>query len=138
MSHRDPRPGTLAASGRPGRRGSWWPRPWPGGLVDRLRGLTGPGRRGHGDAVRAGYALRRRQEANLQRLACPACRPPRPGEVAGDSAGMVAPTRSDEHAAGGGVTYGLAATAATTPGRQRHVLAVGALGHESLEQAHGT
>ena len=88
MSHLDPRLGTLAASGRSGCGGSWWRGPWLWGLVDRLRGLTGPGRRSHADAVRAGYALRRRQEANLQRLACPACRPPRPGEVAGDSAGM--------------------------------------------------
>jgi hypothetical protein len=138
MSHLDPRPGTLAASARPGRGGSWRPGPWLGGLVDRLRGLTGPGRRGHADAIGAGYALRRRQEANLQRLACPACRPPQPGEVAGDSAGIVAPTRPDEHAAGGGVTYGLAAGAAMGPGRQRQAAVVGALGHESLEQAHGT
>jgi hypothetical protein len=35
------------------------------------------------------------------------------------------------------VTYGLAATAAT-PGRPRQAAVVGALGHESLEQAHGT
>jgi hypothetical protein len=138
MSHLDPRPGTMAASGRPGRGGSWWPGPWLRGLVDRLRGLPGPGRRGHADGIRAGYALRRRQEANLQRLACPACRPPRPGEVAGDSAGIVAPTLPDEHAAGGGVTYRVAATAATTLGRQRQVLVVGALAHESLEHAHGT
>lgn len=138
MSQPDPRPGTLAASGRPAGAGSWRPGPWLGGLVDRLRRLTGSGRRGHADAVRAGYALRRRQEANLQRLACPACRPPQPGEVAGDSAGIVAPTRRNQHAAGGGVTYGLAAGAATTPGRQRQAAAVGALGHESLEQAHGT
>jgi hypothetical protein len=99
MSHLDPGPGTLAASGRPARVGSGWPGPWLRGLVDRLLGLTGPGRRGHADAVRAGYALRRRQEANLQRLACPACRPPRPREAAGDSAGIVTPTRPDEHAA---------------------------------------
>jgi hypothetical protein len=138
MSHLDPRPRTLAASGRPGRGGSWWLGPWLGGLVAWLRGLAGPGRQGHADAVQAGYALRRRQEANLQRLACPACRPPRPGEVAGDSAGIVAPTLPDEHAAGGGVTYGLAATAATTLGHQRQAAVVGALGHESLEQAHGT
>jgi hypothetical protein len=138
MSQPDPRPGILTASGPPGRAGSRWPGPWLRGLVDRLRGLTGSGRRGHADAVRAGYALRRRQEANLQRLACPACRSPRPSEAAGDSAGIAALTLPDEHAAGGGVTYGLAATAATTPGRPRQAAVVGALGHESLEQAHGT
>jgi len=138
MSHLDPRPGTLTASGRPGRGSSRWPGPWLKGLVDRVLRQTGQGRRGHTDAVRAGYALRRRQEANLQRLACPACRPPRPGEAAGDSAGIVAPTRPDEHAPGGGATYGLAATAATELGRQRRVSVVAALGHESLEQAHGT
>jgi hypothetical protein len=60
---------------------SWspWPQSRLRGLLARLLAGAFPRRSGHAAAVRAGYALRRRQEANLQRLACPACRPPRPG-----------------------------------------------------------
>jgi hypothetical protein len=41
-------------------------------LLSRLRTA---GRCRRGDAFHAGYALRDRQTANRQRLACPACRP---------------------------------------------------------------
>jgi hypothetical protein len=104
MSQPDPRPGILTASGPPGRAGSRWPGPWLRGLVDRLRGLTGPGRRSHVDAVRAGYALRRRQEAtgsgSPARLAAPRgrARPPViPPECASSSSGAEEHRKEEHH-----------------------------------------
>jgi len=45
-------------------------------LYSLLARLRAPRRCRHGDgAFHAGYALRDRQTANRQRLACPACRP---------------------------------------------------------------
>jgi hypothetical protein len=79
MRHPDPRPGICIAVAGPDRGGSPRPRPGLRGLLMRLLQAAWPERRGQADALEAGYALRRRQEANRQRLACPACRPPGSG-----------------------------------------------------------
>jgi hypothetical protein len=57
-----PRPSGLPVAAHPGRRGF---------LLAVLARLLPPSRSG---GFGAGYALRRRQEANRARLACPACR----------------------------------------------------------------
>jgi len=57
-----PRPRGLAVAVHAGRRGF---------LLELLARLLPPYRSG---GFAAGYALRRRQEANRARLACPACR----------------------------------------------------------------
>ena len=57
-----PRPSGLTVAAHPDRRGF---------LLDLLARLLPPARSG---GFGAGYALRRRQEANRARLACPACR----------------------------------------------------------------
>jgi hypothetical protein len=85
MRHPDPRPGTLVAVTCAERAGSPWPGPWLRGLVARLLAAAWPGHAGQAAAIQTGYMLRRRQEANLQRLACPACRPPGPRGADGDS-----------------------------------------------------
>jgi hypothetical protein len=56
-----PRPSVLTVAANPGRSGF---------LLELLARLLPPARSSFG----AGYALRRRQEANRARLACPACR----------------------------------------------------------------
>jgi hypothetical protein len=88
MRHPDPRPAIPVALACSDRGRSPWPGPRLRGLVARLLEAAWPGRGGQAAAIQAGYMLRRRQEANLQRQACPACRPPRPGGADGDSAGM--------------------------------------------------
>ena len=86
MRHPDPRPGTLVAVTCAERAGSPWPGPWLRGLVVWLLEAAWPGHGGQAAAIQTGYMLRRRQEANLQRLACPACRPPGARGAARDSA----------------------------------------------------
>jgi hypothetical protein len=56
------RPRCLAVAAHPDRRGF---------LLELLARLLPPTR---SDGFGAGYALRRRQEANRARLSCPACR----------------------------------------------------------------
>jgi hypothetical protein len=66
---RPPTPATVAASSNRGL--------FPLDLGDLLGRLL-PGARldpSDADGFRAGYELRRRQEANRARLSCPACRP---------------------------------------------------------------
>jgi hypothetical protein len=110
MCHPDPRPGIPVASASSDRAGSPWPGPWLRALV--VRPLKWPGQ---GAAIQAGYTLRRRQEANLQRLACPACRPPGARGAGRDSAG-IRPPDADRHGTERGVRYGLALEAALRPG----------------------
>jgi hypothetical protein len=62
MPEPHPRPSGLAVAAHPDRRGS---------LLAVLARLLPPARSG---GFGAGYALRRRQETNRARLACPACR----------------------------------------------------------------
>lgn len=62
MREPHPRPSGLAVATHPDRRGF---------LLDLLARLLPPARIG---GFGAGYALRRRQEANRARLACPTCR----------------------------------------------------------------
>jgi hypothetical protein len=137
MRHPDPQAGASTAPADSDHAGSRGPVPWLGGVPRRLLKALWPARRSHAEALRAGYALRRRQEANLQRLACPACRPLRPG-ADGDSAGITVPIRADWHGTGRGVTYGLGAEAALRPGSEWPPSVVGAIGHEPVERAHGT
>jgi hypothetical protein len=66
-----PRPSGLAVAAQPDRRGF---------LLELLARLLPPTCSG---GFGAGYALRRRQEANRARLACPACRAARRGGPAG-------------------------------------------------------
>ena len=107
MRHPDQQPGTALASPSP-ERGGWGLQPWLGGL---FRWLRRPGRHSQAEAIRVGYAFRRRQEANLQRLACPACRLP----------------------------SATAPTAAPRPGSQRQpVSVVSGTGHESSGRTYGT
>ena len=72
-----PRPGGPAVAVHAGRRGF---------LLELLARLLPPSRSG---GFAAGYALRRRQEANRARLAFPACRASRKGSGSGrDSRGI--------------------------------------------------
>jgi hypothetical protein len=73
MDDPDLRPTDLATMARPAGRGLLLVD--LGGLLARLLPSTRRGN-GQGTGFGAGYALRRRQEENRQRLACPACRPP--------------------------------------------------------------
>ncbi len=66
-----PRPSGPAVAAHPDRRGL---------LLAVLARLLPPARSG---GFGAGYALRRRQEANRARLACPACQAARRGGPAG-------------------------------------------------------
>jgi hypothetical protein len=137
MRHPDPRPAIPVALTCSDRGGSPWPGPRLRGLVARLLEAAWPRRGGQATAIQAGYALRRRQEANLQRLACPACRPPRPAGADGDSAGIT-PLDTDRHGTEPGVTYGLALEAGLPPGPERPPSVVAAVVHEPLERTHGT
>jgi hypothetical protein len=134
MRHPDPRPGTLVALTCAERAGSPWPGPRLRGLVVRLLEAARPG---HGDqaaAIQTGYMLRRRQEANLQRLACPACRPPGPRGAAG---GITLPD-ADRHGTAPGVTYGLALEAAPRPSPEGPQTVVATVAHQPPERDHGT
>jgi hypothetical protein len=139
MRHPDRRPVTPVALAGSDSAGS----PWPGlRLWDVLTRLLVAARSGRGTrtaALGAGYALRRRQEANLQRLACPACRPPRWGDADPDSGGITASTSANGHGTGSDMTYGLVPDAVRRPGRlEPETTIVGAGGREPLERAHGT
>lgn len=134
MRHPDQQPGTALASPSP-ERGGWGLQPWLGGL---FRWLRRPGRHSQAEAIRVGYALRRRQEANLQRLACPACRPPRPATPTDDSGGIPIPVSADGHG-GRRLPSATAPTAAPRPGSQRQpVSVVSGTGHESSGRTYGT
>jgi hypothetical protein len=137
MRHPDPRPGTLVALTCAERAGSPWPGPWLRGLVVRLLQAAWPGHGGQAAAIQTGYALRRRQEANLQRLACPACRPPGPRGAAGDSGGITLPD-ADRHGTEPGVTYGLALEAAPRPSPEGPQALVATVAHQPPERDHGT
>lgn len=139
MRHPNLQPGSRIALACPDRAGSPWPGPGLRGLLARLLAVGWPRRGLDAAAIRAGYALRRRQEANLQRLACPACRPPQRGDADRDSRGITAPTRADRHGTGSDMTYALAPDAVLRPARVgREASAVGAGGPEPLERAHGS
>ena len=137
MCHPDPRRGIPVASASSDRAGSPWPGPGLRALVVRPLKVAWPGRRGQAAAIQAGYALRRRQEANLQRLACPACRPPGPRGAAGDSGGITLPD-ADRHGTAPGVTYGLALEAAPRPSPEGPQAVVATVAHQPPERAHGT
>jgi hypothetical protein len=137
MPHPDPRPAIPVALACSDRGRSPWPGPRLRGLVARLLEAAWPGRGGQAAAIQAGYMLRRRQEANLQRLACPACRPPGRQGAGRDSAGITPPD-TDRHGTERGVTYGLALEAAPPPGPERPPSVVAAVAHEPLERTHGT
>jgi hypothetical protein len=137
VRHPDLRPGIPLALTCSELAGSPWPRPRLRGLVVRLLEAAWPRRGGQAAAIQAGYMLRRRQEANLQRLACPACRPPGPRGAARDSAGITAPD-TDRHGTKHGVTYGLGLEAVLRPGPEGPQSVVAAVAHEPLERAHGT
>jgi hypothetical protein len=68
MPHPDPRTSDLATVARPPRHALFLD------LGDLLAQLLLAISETYGSGFRAGYALRCRQEANRQRLACPACR----------------------------------------------------------------
>jgi hypothetical protein len=137
MRHPDPRPAIPSALAGSDRGRSPRPGPRLPGLVARLLEAAWPGRGGQATAIQAGYMLRRRQEANLQRLACPACRPPGLQGAGRDSAGITPPD-TDQHGTKRGVTYGLALEAALPPGPERPPSVVAAVAHEPLERSHGT
>jgi hypothetical protein len=137
MRHPDPRPGTLVALTCAERAGSPSPGPWLRGLVVRLLEAAWPGHGGQAAAIQTGYALRRRQEANLQRLACPACRPPGPRGAAGDSGGITLPD-ANRHRTAPGVTYGLALEAAPRPDPEGPQAVVATVAHQPPERDHGT
>jgi hypothetical protein len=137
VRHPDLRPGIPVALTCSKLAGSPRPRPWLRGLVVRLLEAAWPGRGGQATAIQAGYMLRRRQEANLQRLACPACRPPGLLGTARDSAGITPPD-ADRHGTGHGATYGLALEAVLRPGPEGPQSVVATVAHEPLERAHDT